>query len=285
MVFTTTTQGVKIVVTTDVPCRLAMRISDNEPQVHLHTVTVRGFPLRDNPYFCFTAYKDYYDWENVESLIHTFWVFNWPFCTTRYVYFFGTRAGVSCQSTSPPFRFHNQGYTTEEPPSVLATEYVAPAPYTNLNLGWIDNIIGPFRACMGFGVLDAGSIMKAQIWVPQGVVFPALCNVIAEIKNGVSPASQNLATAVPVPGTAITSPAWNTFYFAYPPVAFPGLHYGLNIKVMTGDQDSLSIVRWSTKSIGGGLWNSVTWQNNDPPIYTLLNRKALFKIFFFKEHA
>lgn len=64
----------------------------------------------DDIRFCFTAYTDYEQIEAGDTTTHT-WFFpsaSWPYCTTKWFYFYGSQGALMCVSTSPYFSFHNQ---------------------------------------------------------------------------------------------------------------------------------------------------------------------------------
>ena len=103
---TVTPLGVKIVVTTDVPCHLWCRITTTPPLTHFHPITVRGVTRMADPYFCFDNYHDNEQEEPGDTLTHTFIKQPWPYCETRYFYFHGSIAAVPSPSTSPIFKYH-----------------------------------------------------------------------------------------------------------------------------------------------------------------------------------
>jgi len=75
--------------------------------------------LNDDIRFCFTVFEDNEQYEAGDTYLHTFWKPNWPFCTTKWCYFFASIAGVYCVSTSPYFEYHNDGIDPVVPPRVL----------------------------------------------------------------------------------------------------------------------------------------------------------------------
>lgn len=100
------TGGFKIVVTTDVECRLYMRWTTFIPQKHLIPVMRRGIAIHDTPRICFVSYHQNDQQEPGQSLTHTFIKLNWPICQTRWFYFIGTILGVQSPSTSGIFELH-----------------------------------------------------------------------------------------------------------------------------------------------------------------------------------
>ncbi|MBA7556280.1 hypothetical protein ES705_48980 [subsurface metagenome] len=59
---------------------------------------------------------------------HTWWKKNWPVCTTKWLYVWGSRAGEVCVSTTAPFKYHNDGIEPLLPFQLLFlepwTEYI-----------------------------------------------------------------------------------------------------------------------------------------------------------------
>lgn len=101
-----TATGEKIVVKTDVPVYLWMRWTLIEPGIHRVPITRRGLTTMNDLYFCFDVYEDNLQLEAEESLEHTFIKEPWPYCQTRWFYFWGTVNGEVSPSTSPIFQKH-----------------------------------------------------------------------------------------------------------------------------------------------------------------------------------
>lgn len=119
--FTPTLTGVRIQAWTDVPCHLYCRLSLEHPWKHKKTSIVRGLPLMDDYYYCFTVYKDNEQFEGGDTLVHTWWKPDWPPCTTKYLYLWGYVSGVVSVSTSPIFEYHNTGEDPIPPPEEMQT--------------------------------------------------------------------------------------------------------------------------------------------------------------------
>jgi hypothetical protein len=100
-----TTVGITVV--TDVPCHLICRLTSVEPQIHLKSGTRRGYNMIEDLRFCFVAFSDWEQSEIGETLYHYWSIPFWPFCTTKWCYFWGYRGGYVAVSTSPPFKHHN----------------------------------------------------------------------------------------------------------------------------------------------------------------------------------
>ena len=101
-----TADGVKLIVTTDVPCHLTMRWTFEKPRTHKDPVLRRGVYFPEKVRFCFVEYHDNEQQEAGDTLIHTFIKEPWAVCETRYYYFWGTVAGVLSPSESPLFSYH-----------------------------------------------------------------------------------------------------------------------------------------------------------------------------------
>lgn len=108
-------EGIRIRCTTDVACHLFCRISTKPPRKHRIPVIVRGYPLRDDYRWCFTVYHDNEQEEDGDTPVHSFIKVPWPFCETRYFYFWGTVAGVVSPSTSPLFKKHRSQVGERQP--------------------------------------------------------------------------------------------------------------------------------------------------------------------------
>lgn len=121
VIFTPSTEGVRIVAVTDVPCYLTCRLSEQEPHIHKKAVLRRGMWLNDDVRFCFTVFEDNSQYEVGDTLIHTFWKPNWPVCTTKWFYFWGYVAGEVCQSTTAIFNYHNDGISPVPTPDIMYT--------------------------------------------------------------------------------------------------------------------------------------------------------------------
>ncbi len=101
--------GVRIRVTTDVPSHLFVRLSLKKPLVHMKPSIRRGVAFAEDVRFCFTVFGDNPQNEWGDTLEHTWWMEDWPVCTTKWLYVWGLRAGEVCVSTTAPFKYHNTG--------------------------------------------------------------------------------------------------------------------------------------------------------------------------------
>ena len=98
--------GVKLVVTTDIPSHLFMRWSLHVPRSHTIPIQRRGVWHYADRYFCFTVYEDNEQEEAGDTLIHTFLKVPWPICQCRYFYFWGKVGDTVCVSDTPCFQLH-----------------------------------------------------------------------------------------------------------------------------------------------------------------------------------
>lgn len=119
--FHASTEGVRIIATTDVPCHLYCRLSLQPPLIHKKPSYRRGLWLNDDVRFCFTVFEDNEQYETGDTYLHTFWKPDWPVCITKWCYFFASIGGVFCISTSPIFEHHNDGIDPVSPPDKLRT--------------------------------------------------------------------------------------------------------------------------------------------------------------------
>lgn len=111
--------GVRIIATTDIPCHLYCRLSEKQPWIHKKPVLRRGLWLNDDVRFCFVAFEDNEQFEPGDTYIHTWWKTNWPFCTTKFLYLWGTVSGEVSISSSPIFEYHNTGEAPVPPPDTM----------------------------------------------------------------------------------------------------------------------------------------------------------------------
>ncbi|MBA7551356.1 hypothetical protein ES705_43896 [subsurface metagenome] len=114
-------KGVRIRVWTDIPSHVRVRLSSKEPWIHSKPSLRRGVQFAEDVRFCFTVYEDNEQYEDGDTLVHTFYKGAWPVCTTKYFYFWGTRAGEVCASTSAIFNYHNHGAAPVPTPDILRT--------------------------------------------------------------------------------------------------------------------------------------------------------------------
>ena len=98
--------GVFLLATSDIPCHLYMRESENYPEIHKTPIIVRGVPFKSDVRFCFDVYHDINQFEDGDSLIHTFWKAPWLPCETKYFYFWGTINNITSRSSSAIFSYH-----------------------------------------------------------------------------------------------------------------------------------------------------------------------------------
>ncbi|MBA7569783.1 hypothetical protein ES708_11524 [subsurface metagenome] len=98
----------RLIVSTDILCHLYMRWTLKKPRIHDIPVLRRGIQMHGDRYFCFTVFEDNEQEEAGDTLVHTFIKPNWPYCQTRYFYFWATVATIPQPSTSAIFKLHRQ---------------------------------------------------------------------------------------------------------------------------------------------------------------------------------
>lgn len=107
--FHPSTEGVRILVTTDIPCHLYCRLSLKEPWIHKTAELRRGVQFATDVRFCFTVFEDNEQMEWGDTKVHTWWKPDWPVCTTKWFYFWGRIQAEVSVSTGPFFKYHNDG--------------------------------------------------------------------------------------------------------------------------------------------------------------------------------
>ncbi|MBA7611132.1 hypothetical protein ES703_18351 [subsurface metagenome] len=107
--------GVRIRVFTDVPSHLFIRLSLIKPLIHKQPSLRRGVAFAEDVRFCFTVFEDNEQNEWGDTVEHTWWKPDWPVCTTKWLYVWGSRSGVVCVSTTAPFQYHNDGVAPVPP--------------------------------------------------------------------------------------------------------------------------------------------------------------------------
>lgn len=164
--YTPSSDHVQIVVTTDVACHLYCRMTWIEPKRHLKPVRVRGVNFITEIYHCFDSYEDNEQSEAGDTLTHTFEKPDWPFCQTRWFYFWGTRGGNPSPSESCIFKYHQQYEASFGPET---DDYFYPDPGTGLTT--VDGIAArSVRYQTWSGIRDgAGSFA-----FPSGIIAHAL---------------------------------------------------------------------------------------------------------------
>ncbi len=111
--------GVRIIVTTDVACHVWLRVTLQQPWVHKQASYIRGLAIQDDVRFCFVTYHDNEQFEDGDTLIHTFYKTDWPVCTTKWFYPFASIGGSFVVSTGPFFEYHNTGESPVPSPDAM----------------------------------------------------------------------------------------------------------------------------------------------------------------------
>lgn len=117
-----TTTGIKITVTTNVPCHLYCYWTGQEPEKHLIPILTRGIELHSQLKMCFVNWHENEQEEEGDTLYHTFTKEPWAICETRWLTF---RAKVNdnwIPSVGPIFKKHlTQKTVTINPTDVINT--------------------------------------------------------------------------------------------------------------------------------------------------------------------
>ncbi|GAH88622.1 unnamed protein product [marine sediment metagenome] len=98
--------GYTLVATTDVPCHLYCRMTEQPPHQHTLPSSRRGTRFTGDVRFCFTIFEDNDQVEAGDTLTHTFIKDKWEVCHDRWFYFVGTIGGVTVVSETCIFKFH-----------------------------------------------------------------------------------------------------------------------------------------------------------------------------------
>lgn len=117
--------GYTIITHSDVICHMWLRLTSTPPLKHLKGRRSRGLEMLSDARFCVVNYGDIEQEEEGDTLIHTFILNNWEFCTWKYFYFWATLNLVPKLSTSalihkfypggdPPFRTSDEAEKAED---------------------------------------------------------------------------------------------------------------------------------------------------------------------------
>lgn len=105
--YTLTATGYLVTCYTNYACHLWMRWTATVPQKHVNPIVVRGAPVGTFIDQCFVVFNDIEQNEPGDTFTHTFTADPWPYCQTRWFYFWGTVGGVLSPSASAIFSFHS----------------------------------------------------------------------------------------------------------------------------------------------------------------------------------
>lgn len=111
LTYTPTLTGYLVTCYSNYPCHLFLRWTSTIPQKHVNTKMVRGAPVGTYIDQCFVVFTDQDQNEPGDTNTHTFTLEPWPYCQTRWFYFWGKVGGVLSPSASCIFRFHSEVYT------------------------------------------------------------------------------------------------------------------------------------------------------------------------------
>ncbi|MBA7579921.1 hypothetical protein ES708_21802 [subsurface metagenome] len=75
---------------TNNPCHLTLYYTDKQPVRHATSLVKRGVALPWGAYFCFVAWKSIEQQEAGDTLSHSFTIFDWSYCQSKWLCFRGT---------------------------------------------------------------------------------------------------------------------------------------------------------------------------------------------------
>ncbi len=101
--------GIRIVISTTVPCKLTLYWSETEPRKHHTSRVVRGVSVPWQTYFCFVAWHTVEQTEEGDTLIHSFDLSPWEPCTIRWFTIKGEVDNIESPSVGPLFKKHYAG--------------------------------------------------------------------------------------------------------------------------------------------------------------------------------
>jgi hypothetical protein len=104
--YTITATGIIVTCYTNYPCHLFKRETNIVPQKHLNPMVRRGAQIGSYIDQCFVVFKDIEQEEAGDTYTHTFIQDPWPYCETRWFYFWGTVSGELSPSVSAIFEKH-----------------------------------------------------------------------------------------------------------------------------------------------------------------------------------
>ena len=111
-----TATGIKITVTTNVPCHLYCYWTATEPEKHLIPILTRGIELHTQLKMCFVNWHENEQEEAGDTLFHTFTKEPWAHCETRWLTFRAKVMENWVKSVGPIFKKHR--VAPEEPTEI-----------------------------------------------------------------------------------------------------------------------------------------------------------------------
>lgn len=156
--YTPTLTGYLVTCYTNYPVHLFKRETTTQPQKHINPVVVRGAPVGTYIDQCFVVYTDIDQQEPGDTYEHTFIEEPWPYCETRWFYFWGTVEGQLSPSASAIFSFHSK---------LAVYCYQEPKVPENAS-SWLPNykLSYAFRPCSTF------TITHITLWVRKSIYYP-----------------------------------------------------------------------------------------------------------------
>lgn len=116
--------GIRITVTTNVPCHLFCYWTDKEPEKHLIPILRRGLPIHTQLKYCFVNWHENEQEEPYDTMTHTFTKEPWAICETRWLTFRAKVSGQWVTSVGPIFKKHR--FIPEYDPEEYALFYSLP---------------------------------------------------------------------------------------------------------------------------------------------------------------
>jgi len=169
--------GYTIVATTDVPCHLYCRMTEQPPRQHTLPSSRRGTRFTGDVRFCFTQYEDNDQVEAGDTITHTFVKDNWEVCHDRWFYFVGTIAGLTVVSETCIFKFHFPAPPPPVPDPIQRTIWANP---TNRSLWYSSGAWNIAHDTLNGNILDnydapwylifAGDYLTASYHIYRGVL-------------------------------------------------------------------------------------------------------------------
>lgn len=157
--------GFKLTVTTDIPCHLYMRWTNEEPLKHPSSRWERGIKIMTGLRYCFVAFHENEQLEEGDTYEHTFDKRGWAVCETRWFYFIGTVQRTESPSCSPIFHLHR---TAE----IISSTFGPAAPTTSHRTAWQTNVDWP--TCH-----NAALAFRVNTLVPPDYLMLAGCRLTA----------------------------------------------------------------------------------------------------------
>lgn len=161
--YTPTLSGYQVVCYSNNPVHLWLRWTVTPPQKHVNAKIVRGAPVGTYIDQCFVVFTDVEQNEPGNTYTHTFTLDPWPYCETRWFYFWGKVSGVTSPSASCIFQYHST--------ALVLYCYNLPADTNNSAPSGCTYISFPFKPCKTYTITHWKThIREALGWTPQNTM-------------------------------------------------------------------------------------------------------------------